>query len=249
MSFMSWLPGALKELLRHVPTILFDVVSWSALSKDATQLSKRLLTKEGSDEARRTLAPVLPDQMTFSLASPKLPQTPEARKMLGEKILSLYFKQITQTGPMFLDLRLSGFSVSEKGYGWNPTSLWAQFTDGFVEGIRELYNGFYFQDNELFKRGLVLSGLVQESWSEEDKEKMASLFKAHFGQALDAPMKFKLDEFQKSFQSVFSFLLEKKVKLTTDFLLLGVMLVTLYLSLEELGGDYPVAEIYRDSQK
>lgn len=244
---MTWLPGAFKDLLRHVPTILFEVVPWGALSKDVAILSKRLLTGEGHEQARRSLQDVLPPGMKFRSHASTLPQTPEARRLLGGKILSLYFRQIQQTGPMFLDLRLQGFGVDANEVTWNPTSLWSEFSAGFTAGLSDLYGGFYGQDEERFLRGLASTGLTRDEWSAADKARMAELFRAHFGQALDEPMAFELEKFQASFQAVFNFLMEKKVKLTTDFLLLGVMLVTLYLSLEELGGDYPVAKIYRES--
>jgi hypothetical protein len=247
MSFMSWLPSAFKDLLKHVPTILFEVVSWNALMKDAALLSKRLITGEGVDNARQEVTSRLPTGVQFVDFAPTPPATAESRQMLGEKILAVYFKQLTCPGPMFLDLRLSGFGVANNQVAWNPTSLWGEFSAGFVDGLGDLYGGFYGQDKTRFEKGLDKTGLIQASWSEEDRDRMATLFRAHFGQSLDAPMSFKLETFQKSFQAVFTFLMEKKVHLTTDFLLLGVMLVTLYLSLEELGGEYSVASIYKAS--
>lgn len=249
MSLMSWLPLAFKDLLQHVPTLLFEVVSWTSLSRDATVLSKRLLTGTGADLARQKLTPELPEGVVFTTHTADLPHTAQARHLVGEKILELYFRQIARPGPMFLDLRLAGFSVHENLIQWNPTSLWAEFSEDFVAGLSDLYAGFYGLDDELFQRGLLKSGLTQSHWSDEDKAHMAELFRAHFGTALDTPMAFNLEAFQKSFQTVFAFLLEKKVKLTTDFLLLGVMLVTLYLSLEEIGGEFAVAEIYHRAQR
>ncbi len=247
MSLLSWLPGAFKDLLRHVPTLLFDVVSWNALLKDATTLSKRMLTQEGAAEAREALAPQLPPGLSFSDQPLTPPATPEARRLLGEKILALYFVQVHSGTAMFLDMRLTGFGLTSSGIGWNPTTLWASFSPLFRTGVQELYAGFYLQDALRFERGLLHTGLIAEHWAPHEKERMASLFRAHFGQAIEAPMRFELAGFQHSFQAVFQFLLEKKVQLTTDFLLLGVMLVTLYLALEELGGEYPVAKIYRSS--
>jgi hypothetical protein len=247
MSFMSWLPSAFKDLLKHVPTILFDVVSWNALMKDAALLSKRLLTGEGADNARQGIAARLPAGVSFVSSAPTVPSTPQARHMLGEKILAVYFRQLQHPGPMFLDLRLNAFGVAANQVAWNPSSLWGEFSAGFIEGLSDLYGGFYGQDDARFQRGLQATGLIQATWSTEDRDRMATLFRAHFGQSLDAPMTFRLETFQKSFQAVFSFLMEKKVHLTTDFLLLGVMLVTLYLSLEELGGEYSVAAIYKAS--
>lgn len=248
MPLMSWLPAAFKDLLQHVPTLLFDVVSWGALSKDATLLSGRLITGSGSNEARQTLSTALPHGVKFTTRPPQMPTGEVARHMVGEKILELYFKQITRPGPMFLDLRLSGFGVEENQIVWNPTTLWGEFSSDFVTGLKDLYAGFYGQNDQLFQQGLLKSGLTAIDWSNTDKEKMAQLFRAHFGSALNEPMSFRLMSFQQSFQAVFAFLLEKKVKLTTDFLLLGVMLVTLYLALEELGDEYPVAKIYQQSQ-
>jgi predicted unusual protein kinase regulating ubiquinone biosynthesis (AarF/ABC1/UbiB family) len=245
---MSWLPAAFKDLLQHVPTLLFDVVSWGALTKDATLLSTRLLTGSGADEARKTVANTLPQGVKFTRNEPQMPTGSVARRMVGEKILEIYFDQITRPAPMFLDLRLNRFGVEENQIVWNPSSLWGEFSPDFVKGLKDLYAGFYGQDDQLFQLGLLKSGLVSNEWSIADKEKMAHLFRAHFGSALDEPMAFRLKSFQQSFQAVFAFLLEKKVKLTTDFLLLGVMLVTLYLALEELGDEYPVAKIYHQSQ-
>ncbi len=248
MPLMSWLPAAFKDLLQHVPTLLFDVVSWGALTKDATTLSGRLLTGSGANEARQFVSTTLPQSVKFTNSNPKMPAGDVARHMVGEKILELYFKQITRPGPMFLDLRLNGFGVEENQIVWNPSTLWGEFSTDFVTGLKDLYAGFYGQDDQLFQQGLLRSGLTSSDWSEADKQKMAQLFRAHFGSALDEPMAFRLKSFQQSFQAVFAFLLEKKVKLTTDFLLLGVMLVTLYLALEELGDEYPVAKIYHQSQ-
>lgn len=248
MPFMSWLPAAFKDLLQHVPTLLFDVVSWGALTKDATLLSTRLLTGSGADEARKSITSTLPQGVKFTSNEPQMPTGPVARHMVGEKIIKLYFHQITHPGPMFLDLRLNGFGVEENQIVWNPSTLWGEFSLDFVNGLKDLYAGFYGQNDQIFQQGLIKSGLVSSEWSMADKEKMALLFRAHFGSALDEPMAFRLKSFQQSFQAVFAFLLEKKVKLTTDFLLLGVMLVTLYLALEELGDEYPVAKIYHQSQ-
>ncbi len=248
MSILSWLPGTFKEMLGHVPTLLFDVVSWTALTKDITLLSKRMVSREGYEETKQRLQGHLPVGVQFSAHATPLPQMPEAREMLGSKILSLYFRQLKSQGPMFLDLRPQTFGVEDNKICWHPSPLWAEFSATFKAGVSDLYAGFYGQNEERCRKGLEQTGLIHPSWSEADKEHMAHLFRAHFAGALDRSMSFKLSEFQTSFQKIFAFLMEKKVKLTTDFMLLGIMLVTLYLSLEELGGEYPVANIYNEAQ-
>ncbi len=245
MSLMSWLPKALKELITHVPTLLFEVVSWTELSKDISSLSHRLLTGSGAAELRQKLAKKLPNSLKLTSQAHEL----NPSHQLGETILELYFRQLQSTEGMFLDLRLRHFSGTEGNYLWNPNSMWASFSPSFRQALHKLYDGFYLGSDQVFHDGLVETGLISQDWSVEDQLEMKRLFKGHFGSAIDQPMEFHLATFQDSFQNVFDFLMKKKVKLSTDFLILGVMLVTLYLSLEELGGNYPVADIYNRSKQ
>ena len=50
MIFMRILPGVLKELLKHVPTVLFEAVEWSVLASELPKLSRRIIQKEGYNE-------------------------------------------------------------------------------------------------------------------------------------------------------------------------------------------------------
>jgi hypothetical protein len=241
MSLMSLLPSAFKELLSHVPTLLFEVISWRSLAHDIKVLSTRLLTGEGAIELAQKIAPHLPEHIKIHPHDSKLTLAQED----GAHILELYFRQLFNKEGMFLDLRLKHFSKSNKQIHWSPGHLWSNFSPSFQEGLASLYDGFYYQEDNLFRQGLLQTGLISSTWSIEDQREMERLFKAHFGDTLKVPMSFNLKTFQDSFHNVFDFLMKKKVKLSTDFLILGVMLVTLYLNLEELGGSYPVAEIYK----
>lgn len=57
-------------------------------------------------------------------------------------------------------------------------------------------------------------------------------------------MLFNIEDFKRSFINIFHFLLEKKVRMSADFMYLGMMLVTLYLHLEELKKPLSVKEIF-----
>lgn len=46
-----------------------------------------------------------------------------------------------------------------------------------------------------------------------------------------------MEDFQASFAKIFQTLVNNKIQLDKNFLYLGIMLVTLYLSLSELGGE------------
>ena len=52
--------------------------------------------------------------------------------------------------------------------------------------------------------------------------------------------------FQKSFTEIFKTLVKNKIMLDKNFLYLGIMLVTLYASLSEIGGEYDVSGIFNE---
>ena len=55
--------------------------------------------------------------------------------------------------------------------------------------------------------------------------------------------------FKESFLKVADFMLEKKVNISTDFLYLGIALVTMYSSLEKIGAKVNVKQVYLDVKK
>jgi hypothetical protein len=236
---MSWLPDAVKELLRYVPTLLWEMVDWGSMTKDVTALSTRLLTGRGRQEAQMHLAPQLPAGLTFGV-----PTGPPS-DALGDTWLELYFRQLLARGPMFLDLRPQHVGGTAGQWRWRPTALWAEFTPSFGAALIKIYDGFYQSSEELFREGLVQAGLLDLTWPTTEQDQMVALFMSHFGQADGKKMRFQLEAFQLSFQKVFTFLAQKKVRLSADVLHLGIMLVTLYMALESFGGEYDVAGAYR----
>ncbi len=246
MGLMSFLAPNLKILLEHVPTLLFDVVPWPTLLRDGTQLSKRLLSGDGAQEARRKLAPHLPSRIALCERQALAPI--RDGQLAGDLLLELYFRQVLSAGPFFLDLRATNLGQQDEKLLFSPGNLWGEFSAEFARGLRELYCGFYQQNDPRFFLGLELTGLIRPDWSEEDRAHMAELFRRHFGDALEGPMRFELQSFQASFQKIFEFLMHKKVHLTTDFLMLGVALVTLYLTLEDWGHEHAVSQIFHRYQ-
>lgn len=244
MSPLSWLPGPIRELLRHVPTLLWEMVDWGSMTKDVTTLSGRLLTGKGKEDAKNHLTPLLPKGMRFA----DLKGITQDKQHLGDLWLETYFRQLLGHGPMFLDMRANTVDGTTGDWHWAPTNLWAEFTPAFATALTKLYDGFYLADDALFKQGLRETGLVDPQWSQADQDQMAGLFKSYFGNADSKPMRFRLSEFQESFQTVFSFLAEKKVRLSADFLHLGITLVTLYMALESFGGEHDVARLYRQAR-
>lgn len=244
MILMRILPGVLKELVKHVPTVLFEVVEWKLLASELPKLSRRLLHKEGFSElyAEQTkfLAP-LNIHLVTELSKQKIA---ENKQSLARNILALYFAQLLSPHGFFLDLGPTHFEMKDNGLHFAPSGLWTKFDQNFSKGLKDIYDGFYLGNEELFHKGLIESGLTSNKWPLSDRQKLAELFKSHFGASLTSEMTFDLETFKASFFKIADFMLEKKVTISTDFLYLGIGLITLYSSLENLGEKVNVKEVY-----
>jgi hypothetical protein len=244
MIFMRILPSALKELSKHVPTILFKVVDWGELASELPKLSRRILKKEDYPEffkkQKAWLSPLKIELTELSQDHSNLSVTKE----VAEKFLTLYFAQLYSPHGIFLDLRSENFTSMNDQLLWNPTGLWTQFDEKFRGGLMKIYDGFYLEDENLYQQGLLESGLLKEDWPQADKKKIGNIFKEQFGSSLTTEMTFELEHFKKSIFRTSDFLLSKKVTITKDFLYLGIYLVTLYSTLEQCPEKLAVKDMY-----
>lgn len=249
MFLMRILPGVLKELLKHVPTVLFEAVEWSELASEVPKLTKKLMQKEGFVELfkqqKTFLTPIPVELIQEDLKKDNLTVT----KSVAQTWLTLYFAQLFSPHGVFLDLRAHNFSNQNDILKWHPTGLWHKFDEHFQKGLINIYDGFYLGNEELYHQGLIELGLADKNWSADDKKKLADLFKDQFGASLGEEMTFDLEGFKNSLVKITDFLLHKKVKISNDFLYLGIYLVLLYSSLEKSKEKLPVKQIYLDVRK
>ena len=244
MILMRILPGVLKELSKHVPTVLFQTVEWSELAHELPKISRRMIQKEGYEDlytANKTLLHPYNIMLTdLPLTQTKL----NSDKWVGEKILTLYFTQLFSSDGLFLDLRSNHFDNQYPELRWHPTSLWTQFDEKFRRGLLDVYEGFYLENDDLYYEGLEKIGLLKTDFSPEDKKQLGDLFRDQFGKALDEDMQFDLEHFKTSIIRMSDFMLKRKVHISKDFLYLGIYLVTMYSTLEETQAKLPVKQIY-----
>jgi len=244
MIIQKLLPGVLKEILTHVPTVLFKVIDWNELVSEIPKISKRVLHKENYKELfdyqKNHLAP-----FKISLHAETLNHLSHSVNIeSGNKLLYLYFAQLFCPKGLFLDLRSIHFHQDSGHFSWHPTGLWTQLSEPFRVGLLNVYEGFYLENEETYLKGLKQIGMLDDKWGTKDRDHLADLFKAHFGSALDLEMKFSLDHFQSSILKVSNFMLDKEVNISKDFLYLGIYLVTLYSHLELSRASHPVKAIY-----
>lgn len=242
---MKILPGVLKELSKHVPTVLFQTVEWSELASELPKISRRIISKEGYDDLYHVQKSLL-DPYNIVLTNEKLNSSLQQDHWSGEKILTLYFAQLFSPEGLFLDLRSSHFCDERPILKWHPSGFWTRFGEDFRQGLLKVYEGFYLENNELYLEGLEQIGLLKKEFSPEDKQELAELFRAHFGSGVKQEMKFELNHFRDSIIKMSEFMLNKKVSISKDFLYLGIYLVTLYSTLEETKSELPVKQIYLD---
>ena len=238
---MRILPAVLKELSKHVPTVLFQTVEWSELASELPKITRRMIQKEGFqelfDEQSQLLSPY-----NISLTNRLNPDSEsKLSKKAGDKILTLFFVQLFSPDGIFLDLRPAHFSSSNGFLEWQPSGFWTKFDEAFRLGLLEVYEGFYLNKDDLYFKGLEKIGLIKSDWPLEDKEKLAALFRGQFG---NNDMTFNLEQFKDSIVQMSDFMLKKKVKISKDFLYLGIYLVTLYSSLEDTKECYSVKSTY-----
>lgn len=243
---MRILPGVLKELMKHVPTVLFQTVEWSEIMSEVPVLTRRMLQKEGHDELADKQKKLLKD-LNICVRHESV-QGPHFKSGDGKTVLSLYFRQLFSPHGVFLDLRSQHFCHETDELLWHPGALWTQFAPSFSEGLIEVYDGFYLGKDELYRSGLVKIGLLDTSWPVEDQQKIMEIFRQHFGAAQTSEVTFKVDDLKNGIISMAQFFLEKKARIKKDFLYLGIYLVTMYGTLEEIGEALPVKEIYLASR-
>lgn len=156
------------------------------------------------------------------------------REARGQRVLELYFHQLFAGGPVLLDLRPERFEACGDALCWSPKSLWYAFDDAFLAAMREVYAGFYADDDARFQAGLDQVGLR----CAEDT------FLEHFGAGDQRAVSFDVHAFTETFHRTFLSCRDQGATLHRDFVPLGLYLATLYVHLEELGGAFDVRAAY-----
>lgn len=231
-----------KDILKLLPQKAFKLLSIKETFKIGASVTKSIFDKDSYElNVKKRMENWKLDDIKivkeFSLEKEK-----SMGKEDGEKILKVYFSQFFENMPVRIDLRKSSFSSSNQ-LSWTPSKIHYHFSEEFLEGVRELYKGFYFDDDQKFENGLVLLGIIQPTMSITQKKELKELFYKHFGEGKAEAVNFSLKHLQESFNAIFSFFLKEDIPLNPEFAVLGVYLVTLYLTLEQI----PYALSVRDA--
>ena len=223
-----------NDILKLLPQKAFRLISIRESLRVGSLLTRSMIDKNSYEESIDVL------NKNWKLDGVNIvKQLPEKRsssltKVDGENILRVYFAQFyASSKAVHLDLRVSSFH-SQDTLLWMPSKLHYSFSSDFVAGVRSLYEGFYFEDDDKFEKGLLLLGILRVSMSIDQKKEIIKLFHAYFGEGKNHPVKFSLKKLQESFNAIFSHFIKEDIPLNPEFAVLGAMLVTLYLTLESI---------------
>ena len=234
-------PKELKQLLKSLPGVAVNSISYTELLKSMVITGKQFLAKELPAEMFAEIQGLLPQNIQLSKAKPE-----KAASDIGDEVLVIYFAQLQSTKGIFLDLSASRF-YQDESLVWSPSPLWHNFDPGFLTGLRGLYEGYYLEDEKLFMECLDSLGLTAGCNEQESKE-IRDLFYSHFGSNTEE-VEFSFQKFSDSFAKIFEFLNRKKIKVSTDFVYLGLYLTSLYKHLTSYDHAFNVKGAYLKSRE
>jgi len=160
------------------------------------------------------------------------------RRETGHRILEIYFTQVFAGLDTILDLRPDSFSTTEgSALHWRPKAFYVQWQPEFVTGLRDLYAGFYLDDEPRFESGLLQLGLRDSG----------DALLSHLGSGDQRSVRFETSAFHTSFHDTFLACRDRGVALHRNFLALGIYLVCLYDVLESLDLEFDVRGAFERS--
>ena len=219
-----------REILKLFPQKAFKLLSIKDSIRIGSLITKSLLDKKSYEVSVKKIDSKL-NLGNNSLSTGDFPKTKEN----GEEILKIYFSQFYNNQAfVHLDLRPSSFYADSSNLFWIPSKLHYRFNNDFLKGVQSLYDGFYFDRSNDFEEGLRLLGMIRKDMDQSKRLAIIELFTKHFGEGKNAPVEFSLKKLQESFNAIFTFFLKEDIPLNPEFAVLGISLVTLYLTLQEI---------------
>jgi hypothetical protein len=243
--FKSFIPKEYRYLLDYISPGAFEVVDWKKAVMQFVSMSKLALDRDFLQGlATFNTQFVLLDILVKSEGSKEGVKPVELDLTFPEQVLDVYFSQLFSNRGLFIDLRDKNFSVINGSICWSPGGFVHVFDETFRLGMLAIYEGYYFDKFDQLKAGMRAVGLIQSDDPSEVNAISGLLF-AHFKKADAGPVLFEMSAFQNSFHELFLHLKRNNLRLTSDFIFLGIYLVTLYLSLSHVSKAFDVSRIFR----
>jgi hypothetical protein len=219
-----------SQFLDYITPSFFDVMGVRDLLSQGRELAANLADREAFADLEREQARRLAGRgAVLDLAPSAEPgEEPVADdRALGQRILEVYFGQLFAADETILDVRGTTWAwpAGAEAPSWRPRALWIRWEPAFLEAARDMYQGFYRDDDAAFTRGVRALQL----------ESAADVLRAHFGEDDQRAVVFETKVFHSSFHEVFVRCRDEGASLHRNFLALGIYLACLYDALDGRG--------------
>jgi hypothetical protein len=186
-----------RQLLDFVSPSLFDVMPVRDLLAQGRELGANATGRSFGRVRERVQARLDAAEIAVRIEPNRSlePAPPELRRALGQRALEVYFAQLLAGNETLLDLRFACWTQQAEGSPpvWAPRPLWLRWDPAFLDGVRELYSGFYRGDDGAYQRGVAALGLGDAGL----------LLRRHFGEGDQRAVRFDSAVFQTTFHQVF----------------------------------------------
>jgi hypothetical protein len=230
---LSRLGGEWGDLIEMAPAS-FDLMSLRGIATQGLQLISKAANPRRFDKVvadmqgrlRAASVPVLIEEhrTTAPLREPSSLTRPR-RRWIGQLALEVYFAQLFGGDDAVLDLRPSSFGVDGSGDAvWRPRPIYVRWDPEFIEGIRNVYAGFFIDRAEQLDAGLLALGLGSS----------AGLLLGHLGDGNQRSVRFSSEQLRSLLRDIAEQRRSEAPKLHANFIPLGLLLAGLHELLEEL---------------
>ncbi len=212
----------------------FDLLSAKQIAHQALELltnaanTRRYAAVLGTTQAtlRAARIPILVEENRSGrrlVATADLKRT--QRRWLGQVILQLYFAQLFQSDVAVIDLWPARLGVDEAGDAiWNPRPVYIRWDRDFVAALRDVYAGFFLDDEARFEAGLSHLGLGSAG----------GLLLRHLGQGNQRGVRFSASHLQATLKEISELNLTRPGTLHQNFVAFGLYLASLHELLASL---------------
>jgi len=147
------------------------------------------------------------------------------RRWLGQIVLQLYFAQLFQSDTAVIDLWPSRLGIDAAGDAiWNPRPVYIRWDADFVSALRDVYAGFFLDDESRFEGGLSRLGLGSAG----------GLLLRHLGQGSQRGVRFSSSHLHSTLRAIAELHLGQPGSLHPNFVAFGLYLASLHELLESL---------------
>ena len=147
------------------------------------------------------------------------------RRWLGQLVLQLYFTQLFHSDTAVIDLWPSRLGIDIEGDAvWTPRPFYVRWDPDFIGAVRDVYAGFFVDDQAQFRSGLRELGV----------EAASGLVLRHLGEGTQRGVRFRTAQLHSTLREISDLNPSRDGTLRRNLVAFGLYVVSLHELLESL---------------